>query len=70
MIPDARGRVTDRPGPRNLRGVRDNEAAGRLPECGAHAEDAGKRWLRVAAGLLWAPDIEASVAPGENECMR
>ena len=70
MMRDARAAVTDRPAPRCPRRVRDGEVSGRHPGHDGPAEATGKRWLRVTAGLLWAPEIEASVAPRENECMR
>ena len=49
--------VTDRPGcRRRMRGARE----------AAFIENGGKRWLRVAAGLLWAPNNN-EVPAGGNE---
>jgi hypothetical protein len=36
----------------------------------ALAEKTGKRWLRLTAGLLWAPDIDAPAGHYRNEQKR
>ena len=46
------------------------KCAERAPMRTALAETKGKRWLRLTAGLLWAPDIDARADHYTNEQKR